>query len=209
MAKRTDVERFLAKLAPPDPVTGCMEWLRARQHREYGAFYLGGKAIGAHRAAWILFRGPIPEGMVVCHRCDNRPCANVEHLFLGTQADNMRDMWAKARACTGDAMRQAVIDGIARGDDHYKRIERQDHGCPNGHPATPENTYTSPTGTENCRECRRTNIREWARRNRALQRHLGMKVDGSRSAALSSGKAGRRGVAPTWQEESSRHLATR
>lgn len=51
----------------------------------------------AHRVAWRLFVGDIPEGAVVCHRCDTPPCANPDHLFIGTQADNVADMMRKGR----------------------------------------------------------------------------------------------------------------
>lgn len=75
---------------------GCWEWTARINSRGYGTFRLRPEQI-AHRAAWILFRGPIPQGLQVLHRCDNRKCVRPSHLFLGTNADNVLDKMLKGR----------------------------------------------------------------------------------------------------------------
>ena len=92
----SDLDRFMAKVSP-EPNSGCWLWVGAARQTGYGNFFLGSKSISAHRAAWLLHRGGIPDGMCVCHHCDVPSCVNPEHLFLGTHLDNMRDMDAKGR----------------------------------------------------------------------------------------------------------------
>jgi hypothetical protein len=77
---------------------GCWEWRGTRRRSGHGSFNaVGNRPVLAHRYAWELQNGPIPDGMCVCHRCDNPPCVNPAHLFLGTQRDNVRDMRQKGR----------------------------------------------------------------------------------------------------------------
>lgn len=79
---------------------GCWLWIGARNHNNYGRLADStrpGHANLAHRIAWELTYGPIPDGMCVCHTCDNPPCVNPDHLWLGTHDDNMADRTAKGR----------------------------------------------------------------------------------------------------------------
>lgn len=77
--------------------TPCVEWQGGRDKDGYGQTVVGGRKQRAHRVAWERIHGPIPAGMKVLHKCDNPPCVNPGHLFLGTQADNVRDCWDKGR----------------------------------------------------------------------------------------------------------------
>ncbi len=83
-------------------MTGCIEWEKARYANGYGKVGIGGKTKYAHRVAYELEYGPIPDGMCVMHSCDNPPCINPDHLSVGTHADNVRDKTEKGRTPFGD-----------------------------------------------------------------------------------------------------------
>ena len=110
----TELERFERRLAKQP--TGCWKWLgsikkmRDRPTKDWHGQWRnenGGIEL-THRAAWRLFVGPIPSGACVLHRCDVPRCCNPDHLYLGTQADNVRDMWDRGR----------LNPGISRGEEH-------------------------------------------------------------------------------------------
>lgn len=77
--------------------TGCWIWLGSLSRIGYGSIKIDGKTTKAHRASWIAHRGEIPAGLKVLHKCDVRCCINPDHLFIGTQADNVHDMISKGR----------------------------------------------------------------------------------------------------------------
>jgi len=92
--------RFVDKLP-----NGCWMWCGATMKNGYGTFSVNGRAHLAHRVSWELRHGPIPEGMQVLHNCpdgDSPDCVNPDHLFLGTNTDNMADKVAKGRQSRGD-----------------------------------------------------------------------------------------------------------
>ena len=100
MKKRPLTERFWSKVDVRGP-DECWPWTAATAWNGYGRIGSGGRGegtLGAHRVAWASTNGKIPDGLCVLHICDNPPCCNPQHLFLGTQADNLRDCAAKGRS---------------------------------------------------------------------------------------------------------------
>jgi len=123
--------------------TGCHEWSGRTNDAGYGMVYFNGRNTGAHRVAWRLANGPIPEGLSVLHHCDNPPCCETEpseafpegHLFLGTRADNNADKATKGRAARTNSLKTH---------------------CPENHAYDEANTYVYPDGRRGCRTCRLT-----------------------------------------------------
>lgn len=79
----------------------CWNWLSCKDPNGYGRFKSNFGTGLAHRIAWILTNGSIPDGLFLCHKCDNSSCVNPRHLFLGTQEDNIDDMYSKNRGAVG------------------------------------------------------------------------------------------------------------
>ncbi len=106
-----DEERFWPKIDRNGPTqdhmdTPCWVWTACKNRAGYGAFKAQKKQFRAHRVIYTLIRGPIPHdgsahGICVCHRCDVRECCNPDHLFLGTNEDNVHDMYIKGRQPKG------------------------------------------------------------------------------------------------------------
>lgn len=113
---------------------GCWVWQGYCHPKGYGVMSYRNKAWRMHRLAYTLWRGPIPEGLVVCHTCDNRGCINPLHLFLGTFDTNNKDMAAKGRC---------------------KYSAKVWPRCKHGHEFTDENTYLDTRGFRQCRTCQR------------------------------------------------------
>jgi hypothetical protein len=140
------VQRFLDRVEVME--SGCWEWQSSRNENGYGiiqAMSPGDPSIPlhmrAHRLSYLLHFGPPPDDRLVLHTCDNPPCVNPEHLYLGTAKDNAQDM-------------------LKRGRNHWAAKTH----CAQGHPFDAENTYLTPrTGHRQCRICREA----WRKKSRA------------------------------------------
>jgi hypothetical protein len=112
---RDQLQRFWAKVEKTD---GCWVWTGGKFVRGYGSFRPGRRgdaSVRAHRFSWELTNGPIPEGMIVCHRCDNPSCVRPDHLFLGTNQDNTTDARRKGRLRPP----RTAFERRSRGEKHW------------------------------------------------------------------------------------------
>jgi len=139
------VARFEAKVVRDDCMPdGCHIWKAAKDPQRYGKININGKTIRASRASYTIYNGEIPHGMVICHRCDNPPCVNPAHLFLGTISDNMKDAVAKGRA----------------------KNTKKTH-CPQGHAYLGDNVLLWKNGkARKCRLCATKNSQNYRSRKR-------------------------------------------
>jgi len=136
VSMRSTQDRFEEKVSI-EPNSGCWLWTGAANAAGYGRLYVWpeGKHQKAHRISYELHVGAIPDGMFVCHRCDNPSCVNPQHLFIGTRQDNVDDMNRKGR----------------------HRNQKKTH-CPKGHAFTPDNLAAHElkrSGGRTCKTCER------------------------------------------------------
>ena len=127
-----DINRFWGKVSKDTSQTfydneRCWEWTAHRNTDGYGQLNIGGKVERVHRVAWVIAYGEIPDGLLVCHRCDNRCCIRFSHLFLGTEKDNAIDREIKNRgnheATRGDKNgTHTHPERVARGDKSSARL---------------------------------------------------------------------------------------
>jgi hypothetical protein len=124
---QSNIQRFWAKVTIADGPNPCWEWCAARNKWGYGRFYPQGgySSQYAHRYSYELFHGPIPPDLQVLHRCDNPCCVNPNHLFLGTQRDNVKDMIAKGHMVDNNGERSASAKLTAEQVRQIRQIHAQ------------------------------------------------------------------------------------
>lgn len=136
----TLAERFWSKVGKRDDPGECWEWLGSRDGYAYGRLWanLGqgpSRPTAAQRVSWVLHYGSIPDGLEVLHSCDHPWCVNPYHLFLGTQAANMKDMARKGRSCAGDRNgSRRHPERLARGERNGSRLHPESRRRGESHP---------------------------------------------------------------------------
>jgi hypothetical protein len=105
---KTVAERFWEKV-DVEGVSECWNWKASTTRGGYGQFWLGGTQVKAHRVAWELTNGPIPEGMYCLHQCDNPRCCNPNHIRLGSLAENMQECVERDRIAKGERQASAKL----------------------------------------------------------------------------------------------------
>lgn len=159
LATLPTIERLIARTVP-EPNTGCLLWLGFVNENGYGMLYVAGRNRLAHRTLFALSNGPIPDDICVLHRCDTPICVNPEHLFLGTQADNVRDKVRKGRMW---GWRKTFSRKGQRGRAHVTQCQR-------GHARTLENSPKSRQWKWECMACKRD--RDRARNKRLATKRI-------------------------------------
>ena len=109
LPKTKSIRQRILDSSELDLVSGCWEWKLSLNHKGYGNFSLLRKSKAAHRVSYAEFVGGIPEGMCVLHKCDTPNCGNPDHLFLGTNQDNVDDKVSKGRTMHGSGHYRAII----------------------------------------------------------------------------------------------------